>query len=147
MLWRCVAMLDSLSGACLVVLWQYGTWSFGDFKGGEIVPGRNIPPCRAERRAQRKLSMEKETNKGRTGQTVLAENGAERRRKRRKGQKGKNVVVRSPLSGKLSCRCTPQHAPVSAGVSKPSMDVECASGCPWSTARATTPSLGQPTPE
>ena len=41
-----------------------------------------------------------------------------------------------PLSGKLSCRCTPQRAQVSAGVSKASMDSECASGCTWSTARA-----------
>ena len=28
----------------------------------------------------------------------------------------------------------------------PRMDLECASGCPWSTARATSPSLGRPTP-
>ena len=32
---------------------------------------------------------------------------------------------------------TPQRAQVSAGVGKPSMDSECASGCTWSTARAT----------
>ena len=74
----------------------------------------------------------------RTGQTALAENGAEHRRRTRKGKTGKNHCGCSkPLSGKLSCRCTPQRAQVSAGVGKPSMDSECASGCTWSTARAT----------
>ena len=42
-----------------------------------------------------------------------------------------------PPSGKLSCSCTPQRAQVSAGVGKPRMDSECASGCTWSTARET----------
>ena len=42
-----------------------------------------------------------------------------------------------PLSGKLSCRCTPQRSQVSAAVGKPNMDSECASGCPWSMAQAT----------
>ena len=37
----------------------------------------------------------------------------------------------------LSCRCTRQRAQVSAGVGKPSMDLQCASGCTRSTARAT----------
>ena len=66
----------------------------------------------------------------RTGQTALAENGAERRRRRRKGHKGKNHGgCQKPLSGKLSRRCTPQRTQVSAGVGKPSTDSECASGC------------------
>ena len=51
-----------------------------------------------------------------------------------------------PLSGKLSCRCTSQCAQVSAGVGKPHMDSEGASGCTWSPARATAPSPGRPTP-
>ena len=43
-----------------------------------------------------------------TGQTALAENGAERRRRRRKRQKGKNHCgCLKPPSGKLSCTCTP----------------------------------------
>ena len=45
--------------------------------------------------------------------------------------------VTPPPSAKLSCRCTPQRAQVSAGVGKPRMDSECASGCTWSMARAT----------
>ena len=51
-----------------------------------------------------------------------------------------------PLSGKWSCQCTRQRAQVSAGVRNPRMDSECASGCTWSTARATAPSPGRPTP-
>ena len=72
----------------------------------------------------------------RKGQTALAKNGAEHRRRRRKGKTGKNHSgCKKPLSGKLSYRCTPQRAQVSAGVGKPSMDSECVSGCTWSTAR------------
>ena len=41
--------------------------------------------------------------------------------------------------GFSSTRNTPPPPP-------PRMDSECASGCTWSTARATAPSLGQPTP-
>ena len=40
----------------------------------------------------------------------------------------------------------PSRAQVSAGVSRHSMGSECALGCPWSTARATAPSPGRPTP-
>ena len=42
------------------------------------------------------------------------------RRRTRKGKTGKNHCgCWKPLSGKLSCRCTPQRAQVSAGVGKP----------------------------
>ena len=69
----------------------------------------------------------------------------ERRRRRRKGQKGSWCLLEAP-AGKLSCRCTSQCAQVSAGVGKPHMDSEGASGCTWSPARATAPSPGRPTP-
>ena len=46
------------------------------------------------------------------------------------------VVVRSPFEVKRSCRCTHRRAQFSTGVGKPRMDLECASGCTWSTARA-----------
>ena len=104
-------------------------------------PATQCPPGQKEWRGRGRnwaggKGRTKEGN--RTGQTALAENGAERRRRRRKGKMGKNHCgCQKPLSGKLSCRCTPQCAQVSAGVGKPSMDSECASGCTWSTARAT----------
>ena len=58
MLWQCVGIWESLSGACLVsfiaVVRAYDTWSFGDFKGSEIPlaklsaaklsPGETPPP-------------------------------------------------------------------------------------------------------
>ena len=67
-----------------------------------------------------------------------AENGAERRRRRRKGQKERIiVVVRSPRQ-----ETYPPDAHPSAHMSvlesaNPRMDSEGASGCTWSTARAT----------
>ena len=33
-----------MSCCFVAVIWAYGTWSFGDFKGGEIVPWRKSPP-------------------------------------------------------------------------------------------------------
>ena len=56
------------------------------------------------------------------------------------------VVVRSPCQENYPSRCTPQRAQVSAGVGKPPLDSECVPGCTWSTARATAPSPGRPTP-
>ena len=104
-------------------------------------PATQCPPGQKEWRGwRRNWAGGKGRTKGgdRTGQIALAENGAERRRRRRKGNKGRNHCgCKKPLSGKLSCRCTPQRAQVSAGVGKPSMDSECASECTWSTARAT----------
>ena len=49
------------------------------------------------------------------------------------------VVVRSPCQEKDPADAHPSahKSQVSAGVGKPSMDSECASGCAWSTARAT----------
>ena len=46
-LWRCVGIWESLSGGCLVssiaVVRVYGAWSFGYFKGGEIIRGEIVP--------------------------------------------------------------------------------------------------------
>ena len=33
-----------LSCCVVAVIWAYGTWSFGDFKGGKVVPGEIPPP-------------------------------------------------------------------------------------------------------
>ena len=53
---------------------------------------------------------------------------------------------RSPVYGR-SAPPPPPHAHKSVlEPANPRMDSECASGCPWSTARATAPSLGRPTP-
>ena len=58
------------------------------------------------------------------------------------GEEGKEkqeriiVVVRSPCQENYPADAHPS-AQVSAGVGKPCMDSECASGCTWSTARAT----------
>ena len=55
-------------------------------------------------------------------------------------------AIPPPLSGKLSCRCTPQRAQVSAGVGRPLHGPGVCIWMHWSTARATAPSPGRPTP-
>ena len=81
----------------------------------------------------------------RARQTALAENGAERRRKQRKGRKGRIVVVvRSPCQENYPADAHTQRAQVSAGVGKLRMDSEFASGCTWSNGTGNSPSPGQP---
>ena len=81
-------------------------------------PATQCPPGQKEwrGRGRNRAGGKGQTKEGnRTGQTALAENGAERRRGTRKGKTGKNHCgCWKPLSGKLSCRCTPQRAQVSA---------------------------------
>ena len=68
-----------------------------------------------------------------------------------KGGKGKDereriiVVVRSPCQENPADAHTSAHKSVLKSAN-PRTDSECASGCPWSTARATAPSPGRPTP-
>ena len=71
---------------------------------------------------------------------------------RAKGGKGKDkreriiVVVRRPCQGNDPADAHPSAHGSVLESANPRMDSECASGCPWSTARATAPSPGQPTP-
>ena len=54
------------------------------------------------------------------------------------------IVCRGPIKNHQKPPPPPPRAQVSAGVNKPPARTrECASGCPWSTARATAPSLGR----
>ena len=106
------------------------------------------PPCESPLGAQRRLGRGMGKHKGREqGRADRARRNWCRAQKEAKERaKGIIAVVRKPPSGKSSCRCTHHRAQVSAGVGKPDMDSEGASGCTGSTARATAPSLGRPTP-
>ena len=112
-------------------------------------PGTECPPGQKEWRGWKRNWA---GGKGRTkggSQTALAENGAECRRRRRKGKMGKNHCgCEKPLSGKLSCRCTRQRAQVSAGVG---MQTQHGLGvCIWMhlvNGMGNSPSLGQLTME
>ena len=58
------------------------------------------------------------------------------------GQRSQPILLDLDSTREVCCRFHPDPPPplraqVSAGVGKPSMDSECASGCTWSTARAT----------
>ena len=77
---------------------------------------RTLAPWRADRAGGKRCRAQKEA------------------KERTKGKESSWLL--KPLLGK-SCRCTHQRTQVSAGVGKPSMVSECASGCTWSTARAT----------
>ena len=84
----------------------------------------------------------------RTGQTARAGNGAERRRRRRKGKTGKNHLwlLEAPVRNIIPRMHTPSALKSVLESANPRTDSGCASGCPWSTARATAPSPGRPTP-
>ena len=56
------------------------------------------------------------------------------------------VVVRSPCQENYPADAHPSAHKSVLESANPRMDSECASGCTWSTARATAPSPGQPTP-
>ena len=56
------------------------------------------------------------------------------------------LVVRSPCQENCPADAHPSAHKSVLESANPRMDLGCASGCTWSTARATAPSLGQPTP-
>ena len=56
------------------------------------------------------------------------------------------VIVRSPYQENYSADAHPSAFKSMLESANPRMDWECASGCTWSTAQATAPSPGRPTP-
>ena len=78
----------------------------------------------------------------RSPKTVQSAEGAEGKEKRERII----VVVRSPCQENYPADAHPSTLKSVLESANPRMDSECASGCTWSTARATATSPGQPTP-